>query len=294
MIFHICDAQQHTHSAFKVVWMPAHTAKWQVGVARKGDNTRLTETDRMGNDCADALAKKGAAIHRMPHRERMKVATAERVALRAAIQLGVTTVAANNVPQEFTKPDGTIGTRMLRDSDGLKVFKAPSEKKVKKTEAKQKREAAKQAKANLCTAGNGQKDRATSASFGKKRRRRGLIRTPVRMRPRQEATTGTHTQMTEAEVRIESAKLTAAASAPKQPTMSFMTLGKHELGLTAVTTTASSLSTAKRCFAYDRLVKSKDNKTSKRKELEKDIHSLISQGGKASSVPTAKKHKAKT
>ena len=47
-------------------WMPAHTAEWQVGVAREGNGSKLTTRDRTGNDIADEFAKKGAKLDRVP------------------------------------------------------------------------------------------------------------------------------------------------------------------------------------------------------------------------------------
>ena len=50
---------------------------------------------------------------------RKKVEVAERVALRAALQLGITTYAANNGEELETKEDGSLVARAVRDSDGL-------------------------------------------------------------------------------------------------------------------------------------------------------------------------------
>ena len=94
--------------------MPAHTAAWQVGRTRKGDGSKLTKDDRNGNDLADSMAKKGAKLHRVPWHIRNDVEIAERVALRAAIQLGVTTHAANNVAEVAFRPDGTSFSKNTR------------------------------------------------------------------------------------------------------------------------------------------------------------------------------------
>ena len=109
--------------------MPAHTAKWQIGNSRKGDGTKLSHDDRNGNALADELAKKGAKLHRVPLHLRRKVEIAELVALRAALQLGVTTHAANNVQEEITWQDGTVHKKTVRDCNGipkaLRKVKAP-------------------------------------------------------------------------------------------------------------------------------------------------------------------------
>ena len=99
-------------------WMPAHTAAWQVGKSRKSDGTKLTLSDRHGNDVADELAKKGAKLHRVPWHVRNNMEIAERVALRAALQLGVTTHAANNVTEVVFRSDGTRTTKNTCDSNG--------------------------------------------------------------------------------------------------------------------------------------------------------------------------------
>ena len=101
-----------------LVWMPAHTSEWQIGKTRKGDGTKLSRDDRYGNHLADLMAKKGAKLHRVPAHIRSKVEVAERVALRAALQLGVTTHAANNAEEVGHRADGTCHTKTVRDSDG--------------------------------------------------------------------------------------------------------------------------------------------------------------------------------
>jgi hypothetical protein len=42
----------------------------------------------------------------------------ECLALRSALQLGITTHVANHHPSEYGKPDGSTGLKLLRDSDG--------------------------------------------------------------------------------------------------------------------------------------------------------------------------------
>ena len=118
MIFHLCDMYKDPAREVDLEWMPAHTAAWQVGKSRKSDGTKLTLSDRHGNDVADELAKKGAKLHRVPWHVRNNMEIAERVALRAALQLGVTTHAANNVAEVVFKPDGTSSTSKTRDSNG--------------------------------------------------------------------------------------------------------------------------------------------------------------------------------
>jgi hypothetical protein len=88
---------------------------------------KLTARDRDGNDAADALAKKGAALHRIPRHVRQKVKTAEMVALRAALQLGVTTTAANEHAVYVLDEQGKTRQLLTRDSEGCSVYKKTAE-----------------------------------------------------------------------------------------------------------------------------------------------------------------------
>ena len=65
-IFNLCDSFDEPAGQVRLEWMPAHTAKWQVGKARKGNGAKLSERDRNGNEEADRLAKLGAKFHRVP------------------------------------------------------------------------------------------------------------------------------------------------------------------------------------------------------------------------------------
>ena len=91
-----------------VVWMPAHTAAWQIGMVVKSDGTLLSAMDRDANDLADKGAKVAATGRR--------VAEAVRALLRAeagevadmARWIAMVTVLANH----FDMGDGTF----IRDS----------------------------------------------------------------------------------------------------------------------------------------------------------------------------------
>ena len=62
-----------------LTWMPAHTAKKQFGVIRKGNGQLMTTIDRTSNELADKHAKLAVAEHRVPeavrahHEEQAKV-----------------------------------------------------------------------------------------------------------------------------------------------------------------------------------------------------------------------------
>jgi len=53
MIFDICIGDE-----VNIEWLPAHTARSQVGIAVKGDEQPMTADDWKGNNVADVLAKK--------------------------------------------------------------------------------------------------------------------------------------------------------------------------------------------------------------------------------------------
>jgi len=129
MIFDICDADKAN-----IEWLPAHTARSQVGTAVKGNGQRMTADDWKGNNLADVLAKKGAKTHRVKWQVRRAIDHAEDAALRAALQLGITTHAANNVQEISIKPDGSETVKLVRDSEGL-----PNHKRKTKPKAKLKR-----------------------------------------------------------------------------------------------------------------------------------------------------------
>ena len=94
-------------------------AKSQVGSAVKGNGQCMTADDWRGNNLADVLAKKGAKIYWVKWHTRRIIDYAEDTALKAALQLGITTHAANNVQVTSYKPDGTEVVRVTRDSAGL-------------------------------------------------------------------------------------------------------------------------------------------------------------------------------
>eukprot|EP00973_Karenia_brevis_P050880 7066624-Karenia_brevis.AAC.1 len=75
----ILSATDDDPTTFPMVWMPAHTAKHDVGSLRRSDGAFLTSADRYMNAVADRLAKEGAALHRVAEetRNRLKKEFAE-------------------------------------------------------------------------------------------------------------------------------------------------------------------------------------------------------------------------
>ena len=81
------------------VWMPAHCGHDDVGRARLGDGSLLSETDRWANDQADRCAKDAVKAHRVPADVRKRVKDASRHVRDIAMWLGRVTHLANNQPE---------------------------------------------------------------------------------------------------------------------------------------------------------------------------------------------------
>ena len=122
MIFRALDDWTHPEW-LDIVWVPAHLTKSQIGIAMKGDGRPITELDWLGNKRADELAKKGAALHRLPATIIKEVKCREELAEHFARRLGAVTFAANNYKAYDTAEDGSTKTVILRDSSGLKPEK---------------------------------------------------------------------------------------------------------------------------------------------------------------------------
>ncbi len=84
--------------ARRVVWMPAHRAAHEVGIALKSDGSCVTAIDRTANALADRLAKSAAAQHRVPDDIRERIAEDQLSVRTAAMMLARITHAANNRP----------------------------------------------------------------------------------------------------------------------------------------------------------------------------------------------------
>ena len=78
-----------------VVWMPAHTAEWQIGTAAKSDGTFLSDADRDANGLADRFAKAAAARRRMSCAIRDWIITQDAEVAEMATWVALVTVQAN-------------------------------------------------------------------------------------------------------------------------------------------------------------------------------------------------------
>ncbi len=94
-LFHIFDAGEDTR---RVVWMPAHKTKSQVGMARMGNGVLMTECDRRSNEMADGFAKDVAKNNRADAATRLRVYATWILTSAIALNLGHLTWAANHRP----------------------------------------------------------------------------------------------------------------------------------------------------------------------------------------------------
>ena len=111
LIFAACDDFDEPQHQVDLAWIPAHTAASDVGHLRLSNGEYLTAADRSGNDLADALAKQGAELHRLPEAVRQAYDRRSRLAQWAARDIAVRTYQAN----------GGAGNR--RDSAGLPLWR---------------------------------------------------------------------------------------------------------------------------------------------------------------------------
>ena len=112
MVFAACDDWEHPETQLDLEWMPAHTTEADVGRACLSNGQPLTARDRKGNALADAYAKRGAELHRVPEEVRRLCGSYEALAVWAARELAIRTHAANNC-----RVPGRPGP--CRDSTGL-------------------------------------------------------------------------------------------------------------------------------------------------------------------------------
>ena len=275
MIFDCCDCFEDPSKSIDLVWMPAHTSKSQIGTARKGDRTKLTAEDRKGNELADALAKKGARLHRVPRAARNKLEVAERVALRAALQLGITTKAANATEEVHFSEDGKSIIRLVRDSNGdpkaaAKKKAATEQEATAKPSPKKVKQASSLVKPKLA-AKNGSRCRRTQ----KRSRRKAASYLLGEAQAR--AATAAATATTPEFLNREAAKLSETATASR---VSFLGLGGD---CSLQTDSASSepcpeatKAKERRLFDYKRPQREgKIHPAAKRRKLNCDVSSLV-------------------
>ncbi len=92
----------------KVTWMPSHLTASTASQRRKLDGSEVTECDLAANRYADALAKRGAGVHRVPAEARARCQEAQAAATWIARAVGFATWAANHrseAPARDAEPD---------------------------------------------------------------------------------------------------------------------------------------------------------------------------------------------
>ena len=112
MVYAACDDLADPANDLNLVWMPAHTTAADIGRAVLSDGSLLSQRDRAGNEAADALAKRGAKLHRVPEPVRKRARLVDELATWAARSLGIATHVANAAVFEGT-------TRPCRDAQPL-------------------------------------------------------------------------------------------------------------------------------------------------------------------------------
>ena len=98
-----------------VIWMPAHTAAWQVGSALRSDGVPLTQENRDANEAADKFAKQSARGRRVTEGIRASILESASEVRDMAVWIARVTLEAN----AFKGPDGAC----LRDSQADRALR---------------------------------------------------------------------------------------------------------------------------------------------------------------------------
>jgi hypothetical protein len=99
-----------------LVWMPAHQPLSAIGSKALSNGKLLTGVDWRANRLVDALAKQAAATMQAPKRVRCMLQSGQIAVKHFAALLGIVTHASNNHVVEFQRPDGSMGSRTVRDA----------------------------------------------------------------------------------------------------------------------------------------------------------------------------------
>lgn len=109
------DIQQLGDSS-TLVWVPAHTSPSSIGEAKRSDGARLTHIDWRANRLADGLAKQAAAMTQPPPAVLRLLVSAFEAVRHAAKSLATVTYAANNHAVTIIAEDGSVTSKVVRDS----------------------------------------------------------------------------------------------------------------------------------------------------------------------------------
>ena len=99
-----------------LVWMPAHQPLSAIGSAVLSSGKLLTGVDWRAKRLVDALAKRAATMSQAPRPVRCMLESGQIAVKHAAALLAAVTHAANNHKVPVQHPDGTWGSRTLRDA----------------------------------------------------------------------------------------------------------------------------------------------------------------------------------
>ena len=106
------------HSRPWLEWVPAHRSRADVNRLLKPDGSKLTELEWWCNHTVVLLAKAAANKARLPAATRQKILSHQAAAMHWRATLGSTTMASQRFQVTETHPDGSVSTRLIRDSDG--------------------------------------------------------------------------------------------------------------------------------------------------------------------------------
>ena len=112
-------------AASRTTWMPAHGGVHTIGVARDSRGKPITAVMWRANRLVDFLAKSAAAGQRLPPQITRDLISMRLLARYSLAKLGAVTREANHHAMIVDNGDGTVKTRIKRDSEGLKQRCAP-------------------------------------------------------------------------------------------------------------------------------------------------------------------------
>jgi hypothetical protein len=104
-----------------LIWIPAHTAKKQIGVATRSDGVHISALDHKANWLVDEPAKYAANVTRLPKHVRQLFASAAVAVEHSAAMVGIQCKAANHCEVEVLQENGETVKVVLRDSTPLAV-----------------------------------------------------------------------------------------------------------------------------------------------------------------------------
>jgi hypothetical protein len=97
-------------------WMPAHGGHSTIGVTTTSHGSVLTAAQWRANRLVDLLAKSAARPGRLSVKTRLLIAAAAEAVEYSLARLGAVTHAANHYCVTSTSDDGTVSSRIVRDS----------------------------------------------------------------------------------------------------------------------------------------------------------------------------------